>query len=709
MSLRPTSQCCRALNRGLLGRQDSSSIWISETALATAYDRYCAVSYTFRRHGSSCPGPLESRRRQNKRQMGELTFGQSHGSAPTWRLENLPDLSQWRWHPPTSRHRRPREKNERFWLSVLNWLSAEAQESPAASSGAAAPAFSTAAAAVLEAPPRAAEALPSSSPEDGSVDPLGLISRGLESLVQDASLDPTLFDRPAFTDFCRLLRKGLEAGRISGPALCVVIPALTGGLGRALGIQDRPASLEHLKAQLLSVSLDGLDALYAIRTGPIVDNEVWSMLLKETSRLQINSLRIFERIMAKIPPEAVTPLRSGILANIDTFLSTMGHKNFCKSTYVRQANKMAKGCLQILALPEHRHILQEATERLAEVVRGRERGFHGARLCWLQVLARMRDLDEVFFVNACAFLEAGSDVQPLTGWEISHIFLGRMNSRFAVKGITDVYNVLKRTQHMECYSRLCLTFWRTDQLRYFKNLCNFLLQLGRQQDILLVLRCFRALVETDVTPLANLATGFGHSELALKVYFRYHQSRRVSRMFWNTRLAQDTMNQLVKTRSPGAPTDRLIKTLKLFPRRNPRSRHYRLHVNKGQLQYYLLPALKPRRGLSITQIKKAERAAEAFAHAPYLSDRKRLRLVTACYLYLKSHGARLSARTLNTLAQAVTKDLVQGQPGRVSRLRWFLGVLYKEHGREETMAAGKKLEDWRQRVLDERKAARSRR
>lgn len=715
MSLRQTSQGCRALNRRLFGRPDSSSIWISETVLATAYDRYCAVSYTFRRHGSSCPGPLESRRRQNKRQMGELTFGQSHGSAPTWRLENLPDLSQWRWHPPTPHHRRRRrEKDQRFWQIVLDWLSAEDQDSPTASSRAAAPAFSTAAAAVLEASPSAAEAFPSSSLEQSSVDPLGLVGQGLEALVRDASLDQTLFHRPAFTNFCRVLREGLETGRISGPALCAIIPALTGSLSRALGFHEPPASLEHMKAQLLSVSLDGLDALCATRTGPTIDNVVWSMLLKETSRLQINSLRIFARIMAKTPPEALTPLRSGILANIDTFLLAMGNTTALQRTYERQANKMAKTCLWMLAPPEHRHILQEATERLAVRVRGRETGSEASRFCWLQVLARIRDLDEVFFVNACAFLETGNGVQPLTRLQISHIFLGRMNSRYTVERIVDVYNVLKKADDIEPYSLLCFNFWCMDQLRYFKNLCNFLHQLGRQEDILMILRCFRALVKTEVTPLANLAIGFRHSELALKAWFRYHQSRRVSRLFWNTRLAQDILNNMVETRSPGALADRLIQALELFPRHNPRARDYRL--NKGpNLHYYLVPrsvahnARKRKPGLSIKQIKKAERAAVAFARAPYLSDRKCLRLVTKCYLYIKSHGARLSTRTFKALEHVVTKDLVQGRPGRVTRLRWYLRVLAKEHGRDEMMAAGQRLENWRQRVLDGRKAARNRR
>lgn len=711
MSLRPTSQCCGALNRRLFGRQDSSSsIWVSEAALATAYDRYCAVSYTFRRHGSSVPGPLESRRRQNKRQMGELTFGQSHGSAPSWGLENLPDLSQWQWQPPTARQfRRRRQEERKLWESVLDWLSTADEEPPSALSSAAAPSFSAAATAVSEASPTVTETLPSPSPGDGSVDPFGLVGQGLESLVRDASLDHTLFDRPAFTEFCRVLRRGLETGRIPGTAICIVIPALTGGLSRALGFHSPSASLDPLKAQLLSVTLDGLDALCAIRTGPTIDNEVWSMLLKETSRLQINSLRIFERIMAKIPSEAVTPLRSGILANIDTFLFAMGHTSTHKSTYVRQANKMAKSCLLTLALPEHRHILQEATERLAEVIRGHKKGYRAMRFCWLQVLARIRDLDDVFFVNACAFLEAGSDVQPMTQWEISHIFLGRQNSCHSVNGILDVYNVLKTSRHFECYSSVSFKFWRTDQARLFKSLCRFLLQLGRQQDILKTLQRFRALVKSDVTPLANLVIGFGHFDLALQVYFRYHRSLFATKKFWNTGFAQDTLNLLAETRSPGAPVDRIIHALKLFPRRNPRPRYYQLRKGRGQLLFYLLKSHRRPKTIRIPQIQKAERAATAFARAPYLSDRKRLRLVMACYHYLQSYGVRLSSRTLEALSHVVTRDLRRGQQGRVTRLRWFLRVLFKEQGRDKMLAAGKKLEDWRQRNLDERRAARSQR
>ncbi|KAK8048822.1 hypothetical protein PG994_010552 [Apiospora phragmitis] len=690
-----SSTCCRAINRRLLAQHDC--VWIPESALSSAYERYCPASrIAFRRHGSSVPGPLESRKRQNKRHMGELTFGQAHGSAPLWDLENLPDLTQWKWKPPTKRRNRQAAQADRnIWKAVVAWLS---PQNVARSQSVHEHSTSTSSDVLRDATPiTLADPTPVAlhTPTLGSdTDSAGLVEQGFNALIQDASLDRKLQICPNFSSFCDTLQDGLSEGRISVQALCSLVPSMSDGMARsavALDIQQETKVFDRLKAQLVGASINGLEGLHA-RMGDLpFDVNVWSMLLQEASQLRFNSLRTFARLMSRIPSDAIGSLSVVICANLNNSLNALGQATH--RTHERQVNKLA-GIIQNLGLIEHRHILDEVLLDLAQSTQSPN--YTAKRFCWLQVLARLRNLDDEAVANACVLLETGIEAEPLRSKQIARIFLGRLNSCYSPKNITAIYTSLLGVQDSRCFSRLSSAFWKTGQPRYIKMLCTFLLIMGRQQDILRLLRGVTQLVKNEATPLANLALGLGHAPLALKVYFRYCESTFASVKFWRTDFGTDTLKTMMDSKS--LEHKRIIAALKLFRKRGV-NRSYPLSL--GRVEYGANCGKGGLRILRIKQVQKAEAAALAFAGARHLTNGMAFRLVQQCVNYIRSHGSKVSSKGLQALWEIITKDLVNSRPGRASRLRWFFRVLFKERGLKETRAAHSEFVQWRSRVLSE--------
>src|SRR3569833_3088181 len=125
MAPQNAARCCRAAHQQLKYRSDG--IWISDRILAAEFERYLEASRTKRRMASNVPGPLESRRRLGKRIMAELGI-HAESSLPIWALHKAPDLSRWKWEPPTDAASRSERLATReilgtsLWTYLPGWL-----------------------------------------------------------------------------------------------------------------------------------------------------------------------------------------------------------------------------------------------------------------------------------------------------------------------------------------------------------------------------------------------------------------------------------------------------------------------------------------------------------------------------------------------------------------------------------------------------------
>ncbi|KAG8675161.1 hypothetical protein FPOAC2_01205 [Fusarium poae] len=104
-------------------------IWVTNAMLARAVERFHHVYPVPRRSLSSCPGPLESRRRLGKRHMTAIVPN-SHPSPFPWSIELPIDLGKWKWEAPTRPQDRRHKKFGLFERFLRSLEDIDCAESP---------------------------------------------------------------------------------------------------------------------------------------------------------------------------------------------------------------------------------------------------------------------------------------------------------------------------------------------------------------------------------------------------------------------------------------------------------------------------------------------------------------------------------------------------------------------------------------------------
>lgn len=712
----PQSQCCRAIRRRL--RSPCDSALIPESTLASAFEQFCSISrVTSRRNGSNVPGPLENRRRTGKRHMGELNFGHLKAPAPFWELANSVDLTQWKWAPPSSFEARHSQDSNSFlasFLASLQSLDSRTQSPPiayvdgpaplmpsTASMEAAAPAISPDAIRVVE---RTGTSL------DGTINFEWLTEEALDAMFPVTT--ETIEENNALVLFCSRLQTAVARETIDHDILGAFLRRVSDAAYDLAAESKGAITTKKCSASLLRLYIavnDGLRFASDARDGQFDEcHEVYTTLLQVMPRLHVNSLNLFEQIMADNSAERIAQHKDAVLLNIDGFLNAIGRHALSGHTKnqstARQITKMA-ACLKSLdsELSDHRWILHSVSQRISTELessssRRQVLKLQAMRSAWLQLLARLPRVADEYLVEVCNILDSNSSTKTLTQRQICELFLARINSRFSVKHVIFVQQQLKSSSDSACYATMSSSLWETGQPRYLKMFANLLHRLGRQQDLMHVVRGLRKHVHNDIQPLANLAIGLGHPQLALWVYFRYHQSRWKSKNFWNTGFSQDILQKLMESNE--MKTDVMLKALKIRPASSQRSAgtssQDKITAEDSSHPPSKQQRMKPR--LTVQRIRQTEKIATALASAPHLSDRETLERITRCIKFLQSHNTPLSPPILHALFDVVTRDLAAGKPGRTSRLKWFLGLLLKESDANNVLAVGLALKEWRRQI-----------
>ncbi|KAI6093686.1 hypothetical protein F4821DRAFT_3879 [Hypoxylon rubiginosum] len=657
MSPTLASQCHRAAHRHLRPQHDS--VWISETLLAATFERFCVTSTTTTRHGSSVPGPMENRRRMGRRRMGELSFGQSHSAAPLWGLENLADLTQWQWKPPSSPDARIEQlktkgARRRSLLNVvLDLLSG------------------------LFAP----RSNPTSNPLpklvcDAHADPSEVVGVGLNSLRQDLPSSITTQAWTNFKSFCDSWKDCLADGHFSGERICFVLDGIQRGLCMTrLGDEELLSlvTVSKLELCLLQATIAGLSSR-SVSQDNHFDCLAWNSVIQKISGLQVNNLTIFKAAMAHIPDCHLSDVATGIVANLRTYLTASRHGKKV-STLARQASKMAQP-LTRLDPANHLHILQSGTQFVLLDKNSKGLIYHRARLAWLYLLARLPCVSESYLAEVCSTLEAGK-AKPLSRRAICRLYLLKHQS--SIKHVTALYSTLIQnrwnTSDSESYNSFCMVAWQTKQFHVVLGLCEFIHMLGRQQDIMWIARALRDLVKNEATPLMNLALGARQPELAIKILSLYQQHSDSPTRYWKKDFLTSALKVLMKSRS--VRQDKILSALDLV---RPLRR-------------------RGRRAETITkrQLLDTATASIVFANSPGVSNRTSLRLISQCIGYLRARhrNAVLPKAALRALLYNITRDLAEGKPGRTARLRWVLGLFQKHAGYQQMLHIGLVLRRWR--------------
>ncbi|KAI1398711.1 hypothetical protein F4819DRAFT_15944 [Hypoxylon fuscum] len=694
MSPALASQCRRAAHRHLCPQPDS--VWIPESLLAIAFERYCVSSRVIARHGSSVPGPMENRRRMGRRHMGELNLGQPHSAAPLWALENMPDLTQWQWKPPSPNPPLEQPKadnahNSSLTQALLNWL---AGPSPGPGPG---PANEPANVTEFDLAPcvqlngvgeadGADETLPLEVAErplpkliwDAQSTSSEVIDAGQKSLFRDMSSWPASETWPNFAAFCNSWKHCLANGSFSSQAICAVLDGVQRGLNMPRS-DDRwgltPVVISKIKLNLLQATIAGMSGR-KLHQHNHSDHLVWDDILHDISDLQINNIPILAEAMTHIPDRYLGDTSTGILANLQTYLTAL-KSDSDRSTPIRQANKMAN-ILNKLDPAKSLHILEGGTRYVLTFKDSKGSGYSRMRIGWLRLLARLPGVSEVYLAKTCSVLEASKWAKPLLNKEICELFLAKHRS--SIKEITTMYNTLRGPRRMgesdsTRYSFLSMALWRTEQFDHVKGLCEFLSNTGREQDVMHLAKGFRNLVKNEATPLANLAIGAGQPLLAMDIFSLYQKGTDGPANSRRANFLKEALKLLIRSRS--LRHHKIFNTLRLV-RRLRRGRGPAVYTTKRQLL-------------------RVATAATSFAQSAGVSNRTSLTLISHCINYLKrDRNAVLPIAVLRALLHNTTRDLAQGKPGRTARLRWVLRLLSIHAGHGQMLRVGLSLRRWRE-------------
>ncbi|KAI2629855.1 hypothetical protein GGR54DRAFT_282331 [Hypoxylon sp. NC1633] len=661
MSPSLASQCRRAAHRHL--RPQSDSIWIPEALVTAAFERFCVTSRAAVRYGSSTPGPLESRRRMGKRHMGQLNFGHSHSAAPLWDIGDLADLTKWRWKPPSSSDSRQHQSHpaneSNLPTAVYNWLFRPAREQPL--------------------------------PEivwDIQSTPSEVIGTALDCLYRDLSSDSTAATRPNFGHFCDSWSGYLADGLFSGEAICSVLDGIQRGLSIPRPEIEEPLNRTTTRARLslLSATIIGLSHR-GFHEHNYTDRLAWANVLHGISALQMNSLRVFAQAMDHIPGPYLSDLSAGLVANLYAYLTALG-RTAKRSSLTRQASKMAES-LKKLDFVNLLFVLESGTQYVLKHKISRDLDYARMRLSWLQLLVRLPAVDGHYLKKICCILEAGIEVEPLSNRDICEIYLARC--RASTADLPILYSAVQdtgATDDSKCYGSLCIALWKTSQFDHIKDLCRFLDDLGREQDVIRLAKGLRNFVKNEVRPLASLAIAAGEPEWAIDIFCHYERGRGSHGSFWRTAFSAKALKFL--TKSQFLKHDRLLHALRMRLPGRRRSRRWRRGRGGGEL----ITASE----LSREQLKTA-RVAMALASSGRISNRTALRLISQCVQWIAYLGRRgdaaLPDAVLRSLLFVITRDLAEGKPGRTARIRWFLYVLRTRAGSDKMVQVGLALKQWR--------------
>ncbi|KAI1734468.1 hypothetical protein F4680DRAFT_339670 [Xylaria scruposa] len=660
MAVSPSSQCYQAVRRHLRPHYDS--IWVPDSLLVSAFDRFVATFRTGARYASSVPGPMEHRKRLAKRHMGELHFGQSHSSAPIWELASLVDLTQWQWKPPTPADGRRRPNTNTAEMRTLS----DSMLSPFRSF------FPLHTDTADDLRDRGEILLPqdivlsgvaeplSSEPWNSETAPLDVIHSALESFSPDMSL---------FSGFCNGWQQALADELFQAEAIAQVLTGINDGLSVLSGQAVGSRIVDHFKLLLMEATIEGISQGRTDQATSF-DHVAWNSTLDVVSTIQMNTIRVFTKAIACIPEHCLKEASSAIMRNLYVFFDSMGRATE-RPTVIRQAAKMAVP-LKSLGQLELRFILDDATQKVLQYVDVDGVQYEYVRLSWLLLLARIPGVDEEYFVRTFKALEEGMLSQPLKDTEICHLFLVWANSQAPLKRFERLSGILNY-KGTRCYRSLSIRLWQTRQYYRVKHLIKLLQALGRETGITSISNFRRP----GPCLLSNIAIHMRRPQAAIDILCLYEQCRRSRLSFWDTGFCFRALKILVWV--PNFDYYKLWRILKIYS-------HKQLRIRRRQGQ--------PKR-LNQKEIKKIAAVGAVMGLSPYLSNQKSFSLMTECYLNLRRRNAKLPPPALQALMRNVTRSLADGQPGNTSKLRYALHILQQHMGRKHAIQIGMEIDRWR--------------
>lgn len=705
---------------------------MSDTLLASAFERYCLVSKQLRRKTGNVPGPLESRRRLGKRQIGGgLNVVQSAPSLPAWALANTSDLSKWHWEPATPAAVRD-EKLEQARLTeaalpawLREWTPPDFEEPTLQPAG------------IHNATDQAAHS----------------ILEELDSFRSSVLADLYADAGPRLTEICQRLEMQLSLGQAADKELGSALRDVL----EALGAQPKPvADISGPSVTLYSAVINGIKASRVSKPSDFSPS-FWGNLLVPMAKLPANDdlCNIFELFMGTLPTQYYNPLSNKILSVLETFYSswsgtdgwdpvmvtscletaTESHRrcqnlvaeaNDCVASnpalaksLLQQANEAHQACYNAIysatnAISSHRRQVQAVSRALSQMDRTRKfftlanrrllsrtllspEASHRLRYNWLSVLAQLPRTNQDFMLEAhrTLFSESMMDL-PLTDADICQLLIDHWKSRGR---LTDpqrfglAFESLCMGRESASIAALAYTVFREETGRRWliDGLCEFLKPLGWLAGLPGSFQKLGELEQLPVRLLERVAAASDDHLVAIDLHRAYvgHLSR-PDASDWDPRTWSKYLDAIFI--DPNVSPARIWKILGIefsedsVRRCEPRPRKQRCSHGK-----YIAPIVAD--------------LAVRFAYADHIRNRVAFRHVSQCVVFLEAYTKEVPVVVLQALYHVVSRDLAEGRPGKTARLQYFLRIVERQYGGREAKECALLLQQWRHLMLRMNQAA----
>ncbi|KAK3328971.1 hypothetical protein B0H66DRAFT_507017 [Apodospora peruviana] len=689
-----TSHCRRALQRQILSSTDF--VWISDRLLAASFERYCRVSKTGHRNAGYVPGPLESRRRLGKRQMGDLNSMQYASSAPPWAFPVPLNLSQWHWEPPktAAQLQRDNEYQEDHtptnWLTKLDrWLGELAF--PAASQASIIPD-------------------PTPSPQIAARESLSLCPEldTFFSLIATAPLNTVRSDAYAvFHKFQHLISLGEMAPEAILSTFTNVWEALDSRF------QDTAVG-QGLYLALCSAVVSGITTSRVIEPS-LLDVSFWNTLLSRMSELAVDDelCALFGQAMESIPAAHLRNVSDGVLAMLGSIFSawysspdldnaadvpTLLYTAAKHSSRLQQKVEMVRSALAMADInpQEHGPLLKAATRLVLELTINSESEQHAPRYNWLCVLAQMPLVNQDFLLEASALLWYKSPgVQLFTDSELCSLMLFQWESRGYLPRsdfVRSGHDSHRPWEGNTAIASLAVSIYTAlsgpnsrHQTAVFYSLWKFLAKLNRTDGVVASIEALSKRNKLPLRLLQALAFTSENHTVAIKLHDLYIHKLQYSGpggIDWNPAVFEKYVDKIVHDRTLHGNTLWKALDIMMFQK----SKDISLLTWRHRGDYGKRRASIVRKSLTL------------YANAPHLQNREAFRQVAQGVRYLEQSEDGLSPDDVKVLFHVVAKDLKEGKPGRTRRLRWFLRVIERNFGSAIMRGCLRAFSNWRWRL-----------
>ncbi|RFU23952.1 hypothetical protein B7463_g12386, partial [Scytalidium lignicola] len=742
------SGCCRVVQHQL--RTSSDSIWLSEDMLARSFQRFCAISKTARRYGSSVPGPMESRRRLGRRRMAHASEAVPipRQQFPTfWGTFEDVDMTQWHWQPPKSRPSEPINNKTLLPKWLVEW-------------------------------DNVAENMPFES-EDFQMLQNSTFQGQLEIDIEINKFrdDIQMATSSKIDDICKefnqKLKHALVLGLVSDATLEILLLETT----KVLRAVSRDIASTNSRCIALYLAIwQGIASSKVVRSvdfdGQVLATFV-SLLSQLPSTTAIQSMA--REILTSVSNVQLEIMIQSVISLVKSWMSAW-LEDCCLSDcrpslnsteaavmesdyHIRQlesliigmmeepysekgiatAQKLIKSCMaDILSgienvakidlemsslktsvktlgvalgnIPQRllTHIIQTGSDHVLHEyfpIGGRNtNSFRAVRYCWLSFIGRSRFVDDELFIKEWQKMECrnvflrglkkSATPIPLTASETSDLVLSRWISQGFLSSASSVENTFSAYGQdrelallLSAIDRHRENFWTRT-----KDLVSLLHKLGRHKS---VYQLFNRMADLDLKVPASLVASVIDNMSA----FNPRLGLNLFKMYYRIRHDNKPL------RADGCPN--LIISLINDPNIHPRAIWDILGIPMLEPIKHLRKPILVLKPLPKSRVDLIHKMALAFSRSDSRSQRVALRNVMQCAMYLRMHQAEVRPDLSKAISYAgITREIIREHWIGTERLNWALGIISWIEGKEVAQTVDKAAQRWRENLVQKQRSHR---